>query len=65
MKEYPAVRRSEGTGQRLIDAIILPKGETKIAHWKEVIIESEDIIVVQTKKGRLGMYLMGQTFFST
>lgn len=64
IEEYPAVCRSESTGQRLIDAIILPQGETKKAHWKEVSIEGEDIIVVQTKRGRLGMYLMGQTFFS-
>jgi hypothetical protein len=29
-----------------------------------VSIEGKDIIVVQTKRGRLGMYLMGQAFFS-
>ncbi len=64
VEEYPAVRRSEGTGQRLIDGVIIQNNKTKIAHWKEVSIEGEDIIVIQTKRGRLGMYLMGQTFFS-
>jgi len=27
-------------------------------------IEGQDVIVVQTKAARLGMYLMGQAFFS-
>jgi hypothetical protein len=35
----------------LIDGIILPEGEHKIAHWKDVSIEDKDIIVVQTKHG--------------
>ncbi len=39
-------------------------GEKRIAHWSEVEIEGRDIVVVQTKASRLGMYLMGQTFFS-
>ena len=65
IEEYPAVRRGEGTGQRLIDGVIIQDSKTKITHWKEVSIESEDIIVVQTKRGHLGMYLMDQTFFST
>jgi hypothetical protein len=63
IEEFPAVRRRKDRGQRLIDGIILPEGEHKIAHWKDVSIEGKDIIVVQAKLGRLGMYLMGQALF--
>ncbi len=64
VEEFPAVRRTRTCGQRLIDAVILPDGPTEIAHWHDVSLDGKDVIVVQTKKGRLGMYLMGQTFFS-
>ena len=39
-------------------------GPERIAHWSEVDIEGKDIIVIQTKANRLGMYLMGQAVFS-
>jgi hypothetical protein len=49
---FPAVRRRKDRGQRLIDGIILPKGEHKIGYRKDVSLEGKDIIVVQTKRGR-------------
>jgi hypothetical protein len=49
IEEFPAVRRRKDRGQRLIDGIILPEGEHKIAHRKDVSLEGKDIIVVQTK----------------
>jgi hypothetical protein len=64
VEEFPAVRRSATCGQRLLDAVILPVGEGRIADWREVSLEGQDVIVVQAKAHRLGMYLMGQTFFS-
>lgn len=64
IEEFPAVRRTDTCGQRLIDGVILPDGLHEIANWRNVHIEGRDVIVVQTKRGRLGMYLMGQTFFS-
>lgn len=64
IEEFPVVRRTATCGQRLLDAVILPNGETRIAHWREVSLEGEDVIVVQAKASRLGMYLMGQTLFS-
>jgi hypothetical protein len=64
VEEFPAIRRTSTCARRLLDAVILPNHETRIAHWREVSLEGEDIIVVQAKAGRLGMYLMGQTFFS-
>jgi hypothetical protein len=47
-----------------MDGVILAEGEHKIAHWKDVSIEDKGIIAVQTKGGRLGIYLMGQAFLS-
>lgn len=64
IEEFPAVRRTEGCGQRLMDGVILLNGPLKIAHWRDVDLQEQDIVVVQAKRGRLGMYLMGQTFFS-
>ena len=49
---------------RYVDAIIIPDGESKIAKAGEVSLEGKGIICIQAKHGRLGMYLMGQAFFS-
>lgn len=64
IEEFPAVLRAPGTGQRLIDAIIVRDDEPRRVKFREVEIAGRDIIVVQAKRGRLGMYLMGQAFFS-
>ena len=57
----------EGTatrGRRVLDGVIIRDGEFRVASQAEVSLEGKDVIVVQTKAGRLGMYLMGQAFFS-
>ena len=64
IEEFPVVSRTPNRGQRLVDAIILPKKSTHIAKGREVSLEGEDVIVVQAKASRLGMYLMGQAYFS-
>ncbi len=64
IEEFLAVRRTVSCGQRLLDGLIIRGGEFRIARQSEVSVEGQDVIVVQTKVGRLGMYLMGQAFFS-
>src|SRR5262249_32398858 len=64
LEEYPAVARSASCGPRRLDAIILPTGEHRISSWRDVSLEGQDVIVVQAKASRLGMYLMGQALFS-
>jgi hypothetical protein len=64
VEEFCAVRRSPTCGIRLLDGVIIRGGEFRIAEQSEVTVEGQDIIVVQTKAERLGMYLMGQAFFS-
>jgi predicted RecB family endonuclease len=44
--------------------VIIPGGPSIEAHWREVEVAGKDIVCVQTKAGRLGMYLLGQAFFS-
>ncbi|CAG9268320.1 Arginine deiminase [Paraburkholderia unamae] len=67
MEEYLAVRRDAGVGQRLIDAVIIVDGDHRIALRAEHVcldLNRRDVIVVQTKAARLGMYLLGQALFS-
>ena len=62
--EYPVVKKTKTNSPRYIDAIIIPNEETKIKNWQEVSLENKDIICIQAKNSRLGMYLMGQALFS-
>ncbi len=62
--EFPIVSRQSGVGRRVVDALILPNGERRIADPSEVDVLNQDVIVVQTKAQRLGMSVMGQAFFS-
>ncbi len=64
IEEFPAVLPTSTCRQRLIDGVIIRDGERRIANSQEVDLADRDIIVVQTKAARLGMYLMGQAFFS-
>ena len=63
-EEFRVVKASPTCGRRKVDAVILPNGPFRIANWREVSLEGEDVIVVQAKAYRLGMYLMGQAIFS-
>ena len=64
VEEFPVVRRSSSCAQRLLDGLIVLDGNNRIAKADEIKVEGMDVIVVQTKANRLGMYLMGQAFFS-
>lgn len=64
IEEFPAVRASADPGGRKIDGVILPHGEKRIARWREISVDGEEVIVIQAKARRLGMSLMGQALFS-
>jgi hypothetical protein len=65
IEEFRIVPRSPTQGQRLLDGLIILGEETRIAsRGKSHDLREKDVIVVQTKNSRLGMYLMGQTLFS-
>jgi len=63
-EEFQAVPRTPNVAQRLLDAVILPDGPHEQVHWREISLEGQNVIVVQAKAHRLGMYLMGQALFS-
>jgi hypothetical protein len=64
IEEFRAVPRSSSCGTRVLDAVIVKRGPRRRARQSEVDLKGKDIIVVQTDAYRLGMYVMGQVFFS-
>ena len=64
IEEFCVVRGAQGCGVRLLDGVIVTGGPFRISRQSEISLEGQDLVVVQTKAGRLGMYLMGQAFFS-
>lgn len=67
IEEYAIAPPGAGRGVRLVDAIILADGPTErlpIDAARHLALDGCDVIVVQTKGWRLGMYLHGQAYFS-
>ena len=67
VEEFLAVRRAKGQGQRLLDGVIVHDGQTRRLRNRDYDpddLRGRDIIVVQAKRNRLGMYLLGQALFS-
>jgi len=63
--EYCLVRRSGDCGGRYVDALILPDERHGRARFADhATLTGRNVIVVQTKASRMGMYLMGQALFS-
>lgn len=64
VEEFPLVQRSATAASRRVDGLVLPDGDRRIADWRDVSVKGRDVVVVQTKANRLGMYLLGQALFS-
>jgi hypothetical protein len=66
IEEFPAVlpKGNPLLGRRLLDGLIVLGGERRLAQAHEVDLRDKDVLIVQAKAMRLGMYLMGQTLFS-
>lgn len=63
--EYPLVHRAADRGVRLVDGLILPDESHGRGKWRDhSSLSGKRVIVIQTKAGRMGMYLMGQALFS-
>lgn len=60
IEEFPAVLRGPNNAQRLIDGVIILGEGHVIAKSRDFEIKGKDIIVIQSKANRLGMYLIGQ-----
>ena len=65
IEEFLAIRlnRKDGIGKRLIDGVIVLGEEKNIQIGGQHDIEGKDVIAIQTKSTRLGMYLMGKHIF--
>lgn len=64
IEEFPIVGASPDQGKRHLDGLIVLGEPKSISSYKNFDIRGKDVIVVQTKANRLGMYLMGQCLFS-
>ena len=64
IEEFRVVERSDTQGKRSIDGIIVLNHKTEIYRGSSFDLTDEDIVLIQTKKSRLGMSLLGQVFFS-
>lgn len=68
IEEFPAVLSSPNQGRRLLDGVVILDSPYLIVDYKKekekFKIEDRDIVVIQTKAKRLGMYLLGQALFS-
>lgn len=64
VEEFVAVKGTKNHGKRVLDGLIILNEEKGIHEGNCYDIEGKDVIVIQTKKNRLGMYLLGQAYFS-
>jgi hypoxanthine-guanine phosphoribosyltransferase len=66
IKEYVAVERAEdgSNGSRFMDGLVIMDGAFEISDDVTRDIAGKDVVIIQSKNKRLGMYLMGQALFS-
>ena len=64
IEEFPVVASKPGRGKRHLDGLIILGEPKSISASKNFDITGKDVIVIQAKAKRLGMYLMGQCLFS-
>jgi hypothetical protein len=63
--EYRIVRPTADCSIRRLDAVILPDEPYGRARFRDYVkLADRNVIVVQAKARRMGMYLMGQALFS-
>ena len=58
IEEFVAVKGDANTGRRPVDGVIVLGGETKIYEGTDYDLSGKDVIVIQTKRDRIGMYLL-------
>jgi len=64
IEEFLAVKGTKTSGRRPLDAVIVLNEESSIHDRNFYDIEGKDVLVIQTKSDRIGMYLLGQAYFS-
>ena len=64
IEEFQITPSTKNSSPRYVDGLIVLGEPPAISASRHVDIRDRDVIVIQTKAQRLGMYLMGQTLFS-
>jgi hypothetical protein len=64
IEEFPLVKAKPGVSPRFLDGLIVLGEENRVSSERDFSIAGKDVVAVQTKASRLGMYLMGQCLFS-
>lgn len=66
IEEYVAVERTKNrsVAPRLMDGLVIVGGPFTVSDDVRMDITDKDVVVIQSKNKRLGMYLMGQALFS-
>ena len=66
IEEYVAVERpdDDSNAPRFMDGLVILDGSFEISDEVRRDIAGKDVVVIQSKNKRLGMYLMGQALFS-
>lgn len=66
IEEYVAVERTKdrSVAPRLMDGLVIVDGPFTVSDDVRMDITDKDVVVIQSKNKRLGMYLMGQALFS-
>ena len=66
IEEYVAVERANdgSNASRFMDGLVILDGAFEISDDVTCDIAGKNVVVIQSKNKRLGMYLMGQTLFS-
>lgn len=64
--EYVAVERTKdgSNAPRFMDGLVILDGPFEISGDVRRDVQGKDVVVIQSKNKRLGMYLMGQALFS-
>ena len=64
--EYVAVERAkdDSNAPRFMDGLVILDGPFEVSNDVRMEITGKDVVVIQSKNKRLGMYLMGQALFS-
>lgn len=66
IEEYVAVERAkdDSNAPRFMDGLVILDGPFEVSDDVRMDITGKDVVVIQSKNKRLGMYLMGQALFS-
>jgi hypothetical protein len=66
IEEYVAVERAKDdtSAPRFMDGLVILGGPFTVSGDVRMDITDKDVVVIQSKNKRLGMYLMGQALFS-